>query len=115
MRPAVPKFVLAGVMVLAITAAGIVIIDTIPRSNPSRNVEEFQQLVGGLGLGPATDLSTCSFAFDPRIGITCDRQYDPIPMGSWFCTAHMCSCFSLAPLSGQGEFITETVPNAPAH
>lgn len=46
---------------------------------------EFQHLVGGLGLGPATTLSPCEPDFDPRVGAVCDGATDPIPAGGAFC------------------------------
>jgi len=48
----------------------------------------FQRLVGGLGLGPAVDLSRCAAAFDPRVFAACSWQHEPVPGGSIFCSSH---------------------------
>lgn len=50
--------------------------------------EAFQRLVGGLGLGPAVDLSRCAGAFDARMGASCTHRHEPVPCGSLFCSTH---------------------------
>ena len=47
----------------------------------------FQDLVHGLGLGPATDLSRCEPDFDSRIGDTLVERTEPVPAGDAF-SAH---------------------------
>lgn len=56
------------------------------RRKPPR--EDFQRLVGGLGFGPALDLSVCAFGFDPRLQGTCSAEHGCIPGGSCFCPLH---------------------------
>jgi len=57
------------------------------RDSPGR-AAEFQRLVGGLGLGPATDLSACAAAFDPRLCPHCAFDNGPLPGGRAFCPHH---------------------------
>jgi len=42
---------------------------------------EFQRLVGGLGLGPATDLARCGRSFDARLAGDCAESLDTAPGG----------------------------------
>jgi hypothetical protein len=62
--------------------------------------EEFQCLVGGLGLGPAVDLSRCGFSFDPRLCPDCPLNHEPVPGGIYFCPQHACSILYYPPLAG---------------
>jgi hypothetical protein len=48
----------------------------------------FPELVGGLGLGAAVDLSRCAAQFDPRVEPRCSHRFGPVPGGSLFCPAH---------------------------
>jgi hypothetical protein len=61
---------------------------------------EFQRLVGGLGFGPAADLSGCAFSFDPRLCPDCPQNYGPVAGGVYFCPHHGCSILSYPPLGG---------------
>jgi hypothetical protein len=61
--------------------------------------ERFQRLLGGIGFGPAVDLSGCPFGFDPRLDGSCAEERGPIPGGSCFCPRHAGSLFYYAPLS----------------
>lgn len=76
-----PNLLLAAVVALALAAAAVFAL-------PSRRQDGFQELVHGLGLGAATDLSRCAAAFDPRDGRACSLRHDPVPCGSLFCPAH---------------------------
>lgn len=55
--------------------------------------DEFQRLVGGLGLGPAVRLSPDEAQFDPRIGAGCPVDYARVPGGGWLGGAEACSVF----------------------
>ena len=57
----------------------------------------FQHLVGGLGFGPALELSDDAFAFDPRLDGTCEQDYGPLAGGSCFCPRHSVSLFFYPP------------------
>jgi hypothetical protein len=58
------------------------------------HVVDFQRLLGGLGFGPALDLSGCPFGFDPRLDGNCAQDYAPLPGGTCFCPRHAGSIFS---------------------
>lgn len=72
-----------GVTLLCCAAAVCV---ALPRdAGRAARSDEFQRLVGGLGLGPATTLPPCEPDFDPRVGAVCDGAIDPVPAGGAFC------------------------------
>ena len=66
-------------------AAGALLLSASPAAG---NDEAFQRLVGGLGLGPAVDLSRCAGGFDPRVETSCTFRHEPVPCGSLFCPSH---------------------------
>jgi hypothetical protein len=73
--------VLTTVLALA-TAAGAVVLDGGRRGgHEAERAREFQQLVGGLGFGPAVDLSGNAFRFDPRLSPRRPADLDPLPGG----------------------------------
>jgi hypothetical protein len=78
-------------MILTIGAGAIVVIDNLGPGPEEARAREFQQLVGGLGLGPAVDLGRCPFSFDPRVSHRCPQDLGPIPGGGCFCPRHACS------------------------
>jgi hypothetical protein len=98
MHPKAPALLLS--LVAALTAAaGLVLgLDGWPRARQEARSREFQQLVGGLGFGPAADLSRCPFSFDPRLCPHCPQDHGPIPGGVYFCPHHACSVFPFPPL-----------------
>jgi hypothetical protein len=65
------------------------------RAQPTRqeHAEAFQRVVGGLGFGPAVDLSGCAFGFDPRLDGSCAEETGPIPGGTSLCPRHAGSLF----------------------
>lgn len=73
--------VLVAAAVVATGAAG-------PDPDGEARAAGFQQLVGGLGGGPATDLSRCESAFDPRLDAPCSLDAGPVPGGRFFCPYH---------------------------
>jgi hypothetical protein len=91
------RFLLAS-LIVAMLLAGAVLVKEGTASDPGRGSEEFQQLVGGLGFGPALDLSRCPMAFDPRLGSTCEEDSGSIPCGNPFCPQHGTSVFDFPPL-----------------
>lgn len=92
---------LIGLLVLGATAAMAVGALGRPKSNgPS---EEFQRLVGGLGGGPAVELSGCEFSFDPRLCEECSLNHGPVPGGVFFCRQHGCSILFCKPLISQSK------------
>jgi hypothetical protein len=82
------------VLVAALGAAAVLVYEG--RSRPVREAAaaEFQRLVGGLGGGPAVELSGCAFNFDPRLGPRCQQDGGPIPGAGPFCPYHGCAVFS---------------------
>ncbi len=68
--------------------AGVALAVAGPDPAATRRAAEFHQLVGGLGGGPATDVSRCEAAFDPRLDQTCTLGGGPVPGGEFFCPYH---------------------------
>ncbi len=54
---------------------------------------QFQTIVAGLGLGPATNLSHGAELFDPRLAAANFHADGPIVAGDWFSTARTMSVF----------------------
>ncbi len=77
----------AAVLSLALGAGAVLATSSPPPARTARS-EAFQQLVGGLGLGPALDLSRCAAAIDARLGRPCSLRHEPVPGASWFCPVH---------------------------
>jgi hypothetical protein len=102
--------VLFFILLLLAAAAAVVLVaeDTAARGREARS-EDFQRLVGGVGFGPAVDLSGCAFGFDPRLDGSCEQDCGPVPGGACFCPRHAGSVFFYPPLEngrpvwGQGE------------
>jgi hypothetical protein len=96
MQPNAPRAVLAVILVLSCAAAAIVLIES-----PDRHAGEgadFQRLMGGLGFGPALDLSRCANSFDPRLCPHCPADSGPVPGGGPFCPQHACSVLDYPPV-----------------
>ncbi len=51
----------------------------------SLNAGEFQRVVGGLGLGPATNWARCAHSFDPRVCGDCEYDQGPLVGRTCFC------------------------------
>ena len=88
------------VVLLLLTGAASAILIAESRTQRGREdrAEQFQHVVGGLGFGPALDLSSCAFAFDPRLDGDCEQERGPIPGGACFCPRHAGSVFVYPPL-----------------
>jgi len=97
MNTTIPRWILVSVIGLTVTASVIVLSES--RRNPvaAGQSREFQQMLGGLGIGPAVDLSRCTLAFDPRLGPVCDSHFGPISGGEFVCPYHACSVFVDSP------------------
>src|SRR5262245_1056366 len=76
---------------LAAAAALILIFGSQEQRGQVARTKEFQELVGGLGFGPAVDLSRCPASFDPRLCHACSADLAPIPGGKCFCPQHASS------------------------
>lgn len=97
MNSTFPRLILVSLIGLSAAASAIVLAES--RRNPvaAGRSREFQQMLGGLGFGPAIDLSRCTLAFDPRLGPMCESQFGPIPGGGFVCPHHACSVFDYSP------------------
>jgi hypothetical protein len=95
------RFLVAVTIALLAVAAGLLVAtDGLASAEREQRSEEFQRLVGGLGLGPAIDLSRCGFSFDARLCPDCPLNHEPVPGGVYFCPQHACSilyCPRLSP------------------
>ncbi|HZV03529.1 MAG TPA: hypothetical protein VE999_00430 [Gemmataceae bacterium] len=91
----------AGVLLVALSlgCASVAVLVVEDRRQGSREgrSEEFQRLVGGLGFGPALDLSSCPFGYDPRLDGSCAQEYAPLPGGTCFCPRHAGSVLQYPP------------------
>jgi hypothetical protein len=74
------SFVLVALTGLLILAMG--------QRGSGRAGSEFQRTVGGLGLGPAVDLSVCGYLYDARIVRDCPHETGPLPGTSVLCPGH---------------------------
>jgi hypothetical protein len=84
--------ILVAALIAGLTVAAGVLIMVDARSGADREQQrEFQTLVGGLGMGPAVDLSRCAFSFDPRLCPDCPLNHEPVPGAACFCRQHACS------------------------
>jgi hypothetical protein len=65
-RPRGPLTLLSFLAALTLSAAAILVAEA--RQGAAARDREFQEIVGGLGCGPALDLSRRPSCFDPRLG-----------------------------------------------
>jgi hypothetical protein len=87
-----PALLLMAILTLAVLAGLSLAWDAVP-SGAEPRAEAFHRLVGGLGLGPALDLSACEGSFDPRLSSGCSLDCGPVAGGRCFCPYHACSVF----------------------
>lgn len=80
-------------LLLTGAAGAIVVVEDRKGREPPARAESFQRLVGGLGFGPALDLSDCAADFDPRLEGSCSLDYDPIAGGACFRSRQASSVF----------------------
>ena len=78
-------------MMLVVALAAVLALSALNERDASARAAEFQHLVGGLGMGPATDLSGCEAAFDSRLCPHCAWENGPVPGGRAFCPSHALS------------------------
>jgi hypothetical protein len=82
------KSLAIALLILAAAVGAILITESDSRDRRDRQAESFQRLVGGVGFGPALDLSGCAYGFDPRLDERCSEERGPIPAGDCFCPRH---------------------------
>jgi hypothetical protein len=79
---------LVALLLLAGASGAVLVTEARLQHSREEHAAEFQRLVGGLGFGPALDLSGCAFGFDPRLDGSCAEEYGPLPGGNCFCPRH---------------------------
>jgi hypothetical protein len=99
-------------LLLTVAAGAILTAENLPQDRRQAPAEEFQRLVGGLGFGPALDLSDCIFGFDPRLDAACAFERGPIPGGACFCPRHAGSLFCYAELPRETPRLWENIEDA---
>ena len=80
-------------LLLAISAAALLTAEEQAQAAHQARDEDFERLVGGLGFGPALDLSDGASAFDPRLGGGGDDPM-PAPGGAYFFARRAASLFA---------------------
>jgi len=83
-----PGWILGGAAVVVVAAVAAVASDSLRHARRFHRAEQFQTLVGGLGVGPAVDLSHCAYCFDPRHSTGCRENVGELPGGVAFCPYH---------------------------
>jgi hypothetical protein len=76
----------AALVLSVISAAAILTVEDQRENSRVARAEDFQRLLGGVGFGPAVDLSDGAFSFDPRLDPSDGHDYGPIPGGNCFAT-----------------------------
>src|SRR5262245_4682731 len=94
---------LTALLLLGCAAGAVLVGEDRAHRRRAAGAEPFQRLAGGLGFGPALDLSGCAFGLDPRLDGGCAEGYGPVPGGDCFCPRHAGSLFEYAPLPERGE------------
>jgi hypothetical protein len=101
-------------LLLLVGAAGAVLVAEERGAGRQQDCgEAFQRLVGGVGFGPALDLSGCALGFDPRLDDSCAEDDGPIPGGACFCPRHAGSIFFYPPLDRATSLPAEGSGNEP--
>ena len=97
MNRRVASVVLTAISILPALAVTLVAADFWPSPGRAERAEDFQRLVGGLGFGPALDVTRCARSFDPRLAPCCSDEGGPIPGGVFFCPHHAAAVFYYPP------------------
>jgi len=79
------RFLLGSLVIMSILLSSLLVADERRMQTHRQATISFQQLVGGLGFGPATDWSRCAHNFDPRISTECYYNTGPLPGGADLC------------------------------
>lgn len=80
-------------LALPLLAISLLVIEHFLPPPTSAASAQFQTMVAGLGLGPATNLSHGAELFDPRLAAANADSDGPIVAGGWFSTARTMSVF----------------------
>ncbi len=90
------KFFLIALLAMGLLIALLVVDDRHRMRNHRAAATEFQQLVGGLGLGPDTNWGQCPHNFDPRISAACSYDAGALPGGAAFCPHRSISLLAIS-------------------
>jgi hypothetical protein len=80
-------------LLLTGAAGAVLVVEERKGRDTLAHAESFQRLVGGLGFGPALDLSNGASAFDPRLEDSCSMDYGPVAGGACFSSRQVGSVF----------------------
>jgi hypothetical protein len=89
---------LAALLVLAGAVVAILVAEEVTSHHRDDRARQFHHATGGLGFGPAIDLSGCAFGFDPRLDGSCSDDYGPTPGAACFSRRRAGSLFPYPPL-----------------
>jgi hypothetical protein len=89
---------LLALVLLVGAAATVLVVEARGQQRRRARAAEFQRLVGGLGFGPALDLSDGAYGFDPRLDGDCGDECGPIPGGGYYGRRHAGCLFSYPPV-----------------
>lgn len=81
-----------------VATAGALLASACYHGTDTPSARQFQKLGHGIGLGPAPDMSSCTFGFDLRLDERCTWGVGPVPAGEWLCPVHGCSVLTLRSL-----------------
>ena len=98
------KLLLASLFTMGLLVATLLVVDARRMQSRRAAATEFQQLVGGLGLGPGSTWEPCPHDFDSRISAECAYNSGPLPGGAAFCPHRTTSI--LAPAAGLHSNLT---------
>lgn len=73
---------------LLLSAIAVLVAEPITARPNRPHAASFHRHVGGLGFGPALDLSECPLGVDPRLDGGCAYDRGPVPGGTCFCPRH---------------------------
>jgi hypothetical protein len=113
MQSRTPLSLLLIILMLVIGAGFVLAVDG--GGHSSGRAQEYQQLVGGLGFGPALDLSTCANSFDPRVSNQRPAPLGPFPDGSAFCPQNGFAIFFYGDPNGHANQPDVTVTAGALH
>jgi hypothetical protein len=85
------RFLLFGIMLIVVAAAAALTVASHAPADRQAHAEKFQRMLGGLGLGPAINLSGCPMCFDARVRFACNEDDGALPGGKFYCRHHALS------------------------
>ncbi|MBM4072990.1 MAG: hypothetical protein FJ271_29300 [Planctomycetes bacterium] len=98
MKRSGPRFIFVGILMLTMLAAAALTADNLSLARRRSHADEFQRLLGGLGLGPSVDLAGCPMCFDARASFACKEDEGALPGSKFLCRHHACSVLRYRPI-----------------